>query len=171
PDTHQVGHFDRCDTVIEPLISEQWFLKMTDLSRAAIEATEQGRVKWHSGRWTRVFLDWQRNLRDWCVSRQLWLGHRIPVYTCVNGHVTLAADGRRMSKSLGTGIDPREIIARYGADALRAWSSQVAMSSQDVRFDESRIEGYRRFANKLWNATRLVTTSIGDEPPANPEPD
>ena len=263
PYTHQVGHCDRCDAVIEPLISEQWFLDMSELTRHAIEAQEQGRLRWHHERWERIFLDWQRNLRDWCVSRQLWLGHRIPVYTCANKHVTvsvdrpaacpecgdetleqdpdvldtwfssalwpfatlgwpddtedlrafyptdinctareiiflwvsrmvmaglefmgdvpfrdelihctiLAADGRRMSKSLGTGVDPREIIGRYGADALRAWSSQVAMSSQDVRFDESRIEGYRRFSNKLWNATRLVAGSIGDEAPAHPDPD
>src|SRR5579872_1491983 len=261
--THQVGHCDRCDAVIEPLISEQWFLNMSELSRNAIQAQEQGRIGWHDDRWERVFLDWQRNLRDWCVSRQLWLGHRIPVYTCANGHVTAsveppgacpqcgsaeleqdpdvldtwfssalcpfatlgwpddtedlrafyptalnctardiiwlwvsrmimsglefmgdvpfqdvlihctvhAAQGGRMSKSLGTGMDPRQIIDRYGADALRAWSTQVAMSSQDVRFDESRIEGYRRFANKLWNATRLVTSAVGDEAPANPEPD
>jgi valyl-tRNA synthetase len=263
PYTHQVGHCDRCDAVIEPLISEQWFLNMTELTRHAIEAQEQGRLHWHHERWERIFLDWQRNLRDWCVSRQLWLGHRIPVYKCAQRHVTvsverpdacaqcgdrrleqdpdvldtwfssalwpfatlgwpddtedlrafyptdinctareiiflwvsrmvmsglefmgdvpfrdelihctiLAADGRRMSKSLGTGVDPREIIDRYGADALRAWSSQVAMSSQDVRFDESRIEGYRRFANKLWNATRLLTSALGDELPPNPEPE
>ena len=263
PYTHQVGHCDRCDTVIEPLISEQWFLSMTEMARKAIEAQEQGKVRWHPERWERVYLEWMRNLRDWCVSRQLWLGHRIPVYTCANGHVTaqvdmpdacaecgsseltqdpdvldtwfssalwpfatlgwpddtedlrtfyptdlnstdrgiiflwvsrmimtglefmgevpfsdvnihctiLAPDGRRMSKSLGTGVDPREMIDRYGADALRAWCAQVAMSSQDVRFDESRIEGYRRFANKLWNATRLVTSSLGDGQPGQPDPD
>ncbi len=75
--------------------------------------------------------------------------------------VVQAADGRRMSKSLGTGVDPRELMSKYGADALRAWATSVAMSSQDVRFDESRVEGYRRFANKLWNATRLVLSSPG----------
>jgi valyl-tRNA synthetase len=78
-----------------------------------------------------------------------------------------AADGRRMSKSLGTGVDPRELITKYGTDALRAWAASVAMSSQDVRFDETRIEGYRRFCNKLWNATRLVLSSPGLAP-ANP---
>src|SRR5439155_19318347 len=72
-----------------------------------------------------------------------------------------AADGRRMSKSLGTGVDPRDLIGTYGTDALRAWAASVAMSSQDVRFDESRVEGYRRFCNKLWNATRLVLSSPG----------
>jgi valyl-tRNA synthetase len=81
--------------------------------------------------------------------------------------VVQASDGRRMSKSLGTGVDPRELMTRYGTDALRAWAASVAMSSQDVRFDESRVEGYRRFCNKLWNATRLVLSSPGT-PPAQP---
>src|SRR5437016_12147467 len=86
--------------------------------------------------------------------------------------VVQAADGRRMSKSLGTGVDPRELMSKYGADALRAWATSVAMSSQDVRFDESRVEGYRRFCNKLWNATRLVLRDIGEEQVADiPEPD
>ena len=83
-----------------------------------------------------------------------------------------ATDGRRMSKSLGTGVDPRGIVEKYGADALRAWTASVAMSSQDVRYDESRIEGYRRFCNKLWNATRLVLGNLGDKevgPPPEPE--
>src|SRR4029077_513743 len=79
-----------------------------------------------------------------------------------------ATDGRRMSKSLGTGVDPRELIERYGTDAVRAWAASVAMSSQDVRFDESRIEGYRRFSNKLWNATRLVLKSPGTVPAEAP---
>src|SRR5207248_1818461 len=84
-------------------------------------------------------------------------------------HATIqAADGRRMSKSLGTGVDPRETIHRFGADALRAWAAQVAMSSQDVRFDETRIEGFKRLCNKLWNATRLVLSSIANEPPLGP---
>jgi len=82
--------------------------------------------------------------------------------------VVQAADGRRMSKSLGTGVDPRELMSKYGADALRAWATSVAMSSQDVRFDESRVEGYRRFSNKLWNATRLVLSSPGTPPASRP---
>src|SRR5260370_6261531 len=83
-----------------------------------------------------------------------------------------AADGRRMSKSLGTGVDPRNLIDKYGTDALRAWAASVAMSSQDVRFDEARVEGYKRFCNKLWNATRLVLGNLGDRPPPTmPEPD
>jgi valyl-tRNA synthetase len=260
PYTHEVGHCDRSGTVLEPLVSEQWFLDMKELARMCIEASAQGKVRWHPERYERTYLDWLRGIRDWCVSRQLWLGHRIPVYYCGNGHqfasvdppgncpecgladpreetdvldtwfssalwpfATLgwpddtedlrafyptnlnstdrgiinlwvtrmiysglffmgeapfsdviihatiqAADGRRMSKSLGTGVDPRETIATYGADALRAWASLVAMSSQDVRFDESRIEGYRRFSNKLWNATRLVLSSIANEAPKGP---
>jgi valyl-tRNA synthetase len=253
PYTHQVGHCDRCHAVIEPLISEQWWLRMEELRDAAVQASEADRVQWHPERYERTYLDWLRGLRDWNIGRQLWLGHRVPVYYCANKHtivsvdpplecpecgnteltqdpdvldtwfssalwpfatlgwpedtedlkafyptdinctareiinlwvsrmimtglnfmddvpfrdvvihcVVQAADGRRMSKSLGTGVDPRELMSKYGADALRAWATSVAMSSQDVRFDESRVEGYRRFSNKLWNATRLVLSSPG----------
>ena len=253
PYTHEVGHCDRCKSVIEPLISEQWWLRMEEMRDKALAASEAGRVSWHPERYERTYLDWLRGLRDWNIGRQLWLGHRVPVYHCPNGHVTVsveppktcaecgsgeltqdtdvldtwfssalwpfatlgwpdetddlkafypnnlnvtareiinlwvsrmimtglefmgdvpfadvaitcqvqAPDGRRMSKSLGTGVDPRKLIADYGTDALRAWAASVAMSSQDVRFDESRVEGYRRFCNKLWNATRLVLASPG----------
>jgi valyl-tRNA synthetase len=263
PYVHQVGHCDRCGTVIEPLISEQWFLKMGPMAEAAIAASDRGEVRWHPERYERTYLDWLRGIRDWNVSRQLWLGHRIPVYTCGNDHrfasveepaacpecgsaeltqdpdvldtwfssalwpfatlgwpddtdalrafyptslmttareiinlwvsrmimtglefmgrvpfadvavhcVVQTADGQRMSKSKGNVIDPRVIIGKYGADALRAWAASVAMSSQDVRFDESRIEGFKRFANKLWNATRLVLNGLGEDPVAVPAPD
>jgi len=263
PYEHEVGHCDRCGTVIEPLISEQWFLKMGPMAEAAIAASERGEVRWHPERYERTYLDWLRGIRDWNVSRQLWLGHRIPVYTCDNAHrfasvaepaacpecgsarleqdpdvldtwfssalwpfamlgwpddtedlrafyptilnstareiinlwvsrmimtgiefmgrvpfsdvaihcVVQTADGQRMSKSKGNVIDPRVIIRRYGADALRAWAASVAMSSQDVRFDETRIEGFKRFANKLWNATRLVLNGLGEDPVGVPAPD
>ena len=264
PYTHEVGHCDRCDAVIEPLISEQWWLRMDKMRDKAVAASEAGKVRWHPERYERMYLDWMRGLRDWNISRQLWLGHRIPVFTCENGHVTAsidppvecpecgssaikqdpdvldtwfssalwpfatlgwpeetedlrtfypndmnctareiiflwvsrmimtglefmgdvpfsdvaihcqvqAADGRRMSKSLGTGIDPRELVSKYGADALRAWGASVAMSSQDVRYDESRIEGYRRLCNKLWNGIKPVLKSVGDGPtPILPDPD
>jgi valyl-tRNA synthetase len=263
PYTHQVGHCDRCGAVIEPLISEQWFLSMKELAPPAIACVEDGRVRFHPGRFARTYLDWMYGLRDWCVSRQLWLGHRIPVYTCANGHVFASVeepqactvcrsleltqdpdvldtwfssalwpfatlgwpdatddlrtfyptnldctareiinlwvarmifsgfefmgelpcrdvaitcvvqsrDGQRMSKSKGNVVDPRQLMRSHGADALRAWASSVAMSSQDTRFDESRIEGYRRFSNKLWNATRLVLSSAAeDASPRVPEP-
>ncbi|HLQ61020.1 MAG TPA: valine--tRNA ligase, partial [Candidatus Acidoferrales bacterium] len=264
PYAHMVGHCDRCGTVIEPLISEQWWLRMGEMARAAEAASRSGKVRWHPERYERTYLDWLHGLRDWCVSRQLWLGHRIPVYTCAKGHVTaavdppsacpgcgetqliqdpdvldtwfssalwpyatlgwpeatedlrafyptslnctargiinlwvsrmimtgleftggvpftdvaihctiLSRDGRVMSKSRPeTVVDPRQMIRRYGADALRAWCALVAMSSQDVRFDESRIEGFRRFSNKLWNATRLVLSGLGTETPPPPAPD
>ena len=264
PYTHDVGHCDRCDTVIEPLISDQWWLRMDKMRDKALAASEAGKVRWHPERYERTYLDWLHGLHDWNIGRQLWLGHRVPVYYCANGHRTVAverptecaecgngqltqdtdvldtwfssalwpfatlgwpdqtedlrafypndmnstareiinlwvsrmimtglefmgdvpffdvaihcqvqaADGRRMSKSLGTGVDPRRLISRYGADAVRAWAASVAMSSQDVRFDESRVEGYKRFCNKLWNATRLVLRDLGEGPlPTMPEPD
>ena len=255
PYSHEVGHCDRCHTIIEPLISEQWWLRMEEMRDNAVAASAAGKVKWHPERYERTYLDWMRGLHDWNIGRQLWLGHRVPVYHCPNGHVTVAvdrpeqcsecdsseleqdpdvldtwfssalwpyatlgwpddtedleafyptdinctareiinlwvsrmimtglefmdevpfadvvihavvqaADGRRMSKSLGTGVDPRDLLSKYGADALRAWATSVAMSTQDVRFDESRVEGYRRFANKLWNATRLILGSPGEQ--------
>ena len=262
PYTHEVGHCDRCDTVIEPLISEQWWLRMEVMRDKALEASAAGKVRWHPDRYERTYLDWLRGLRDWNIGRQLWLGHRVPVYYCDNGHQLVAverphectecgsttltqdpdvldtwfssalwpfatlgwpedtddleafypnnmnstareiinlwvsrmimtglefmgevpfadvaihcqvqaADGRRMSKSLGTGVDPRGLITKYGTDAVRAWAASVAMSSQDVRFDESRVEGYKRFCNKLWNATRLVLNGAGDAPAAPTQP-
>jgi valyl-tRNA synthetase len=110
------------------------------------------------------------------VSRMLMTGlefmGEVPFQDVAIHCVVQATDGRRMSKSLGTGIDPRELISKYGADSLRAWSAAVAMSSQDVRYDESRIEGYRRFCNKLWNAAKPILMSIGDgEVPHVPEQD
>jgi valyl-tRNA synthetase len=264
PYTHEVGHCDRCDAVIEPLISDQWWLRMDKMRDKARAASAEGKVRWHPERYERTYLDWLHGLRDWNIGRQLWLGHRVPVYYCANGHRTVsverptecaecansqitqdtdvldtwfssalwpfatlgwpdqtedlrafypndmnstareiinlwvsrmimtglefmgevpfsdvaihcqvqATDGRRMSKSLGTGVDPRRLISKYGADAVRAWAASVAMSSQDVRFDESRVEGYRRFCNKLWNATRKVLGSVGEKAvPPVPAPD
>ena len=264
PYVHDVGHCDRCDAVIEPLVSEQWWLRMDKMRNRATAASAAGKVRWHPERYERMYLDWMGGLRDWNISRQLWLGHRVPVYACASGHViasveppvgciecgsseltqdtdvldtwfssalwpfaTLgwpeetedlrtfyptdmnctsrdiiflwvsrmimtglefmgevpfsdiaihcqvqAEDGSRMSKSVGNVIDPRIVIAKYGADALRGWSAAVAMSSQDVRYDESRVEGYRRFCNKLWNATRLVLGNLaGDVALAPPDPD
>ena len=247
---HSVASCDRCGTFIEPLISEQWFMDMDELRKPATEVVRDGRVKFTPERWGRVYIDWMENLRPWCISRQLWWGHQLPVWYCeaegcgeviveeeapqacpacggqalrrdtdvldtwfssalwpfatwgwpdetpdlayfyptnvlstareiiflwvarmvmmglefvgeipftdVYIHsVIQAADGRRMSKSLGTGIDPLEMIDKYGADATR-FGLLMMSSTQDVRFSEEKIAMGRSFANKLWNASRLV---------------
>jgi valyl-tRNA synthetase len=254
---HAVGTCYRCGTTIEPLLSLQWFMDMKRLAAPAIAAVEEGRVRFWPARWGEVYLDWMRSIRPWCVSRQLWWGHRIPAYFCEEcDHITvaetapagcencggpvrqeedvldtwfssqlwpfatlgwpeqtdrlrafyptdvlstardiiylwvarmimmglefmgdvpfrdviihptvLAADGRRMSKSLGTGVDPLELIADYGADATRFGLAYMS-SVQDVRFSPERIEMGRNFANKIWNASRLVLQ--GAHPQAEP---
>ncbi|MHB1526015.1 MAG: valine--tRNA ligase [Candidatus Dormibacteria bacterium] len=248
PIVHQVGHCDRCGTVLEPLVTPQWWVKVTELAQPAGQVVEHGEITIHPGQYRDQYLAWIGGLRDWCISRQLWLGHRIPVSTCGNGHVfawveepgtcpmcgagdlthdpdvldtwfssalwpfailgwpeqtpdlarfyptsvlstgrdilrlwvarmvmmglrftgeipfadvilhatILGADGARMSKSRGNVVDPLEMVDRYGADALRAWGASVAMGIQDARFDESRIDGFAKFANKLWNMVRLL---------------
>ncbi|HXN04358.1 MAG TPA: valine--tRNA ligase [Candidatus Acidoferrum sp.] len=248
PYRHSVGHCDRCGAVIEPLVSAQWWVKMKPLAGPAIAVAETDVLRFHPERWREQYLRWMHNIRDWNISRQLWLGHRIPVWTCANGHAiaylkdpteceqcgdrhltqdpdvldtwfssslwpfvtlgwpndtgdlrrfyptqvldtardilylwvarmvfmslhflnvvpfsdvlihgtVLAPDGRRMSKSLGTGLDPLDLIERFGADATRAWAAYFGTGGQDIRFSEEKIESYQRFANKLWNATRLL---------------
>ncbi len=244
---HSVATCDRCGTPIEPLISEQWFMGMDELRRPATEVVRDGRVRFTPERWARVYVDWMDNLRPWCISRQLWWGHQLPVWYCPHGHLTVAEsepqacaqcgateltretdvldtwfssalwpfatfgwpdqtedlayfyptdvlstardiiflwvarmimmglefmgdvpfndvyihsviqapDGRRMSKSLGTGIDPLEMIDEHGADATR-FGLLLMSSAQDVRFSEEKIAMGRSFANKLWNAARFV---------------
>ena len=259
---HAVSICYRCGTTIEPLLSLQWFMSMERLAPPAIAAVEDGRVRFVPDRWGDVYLDWMRGIRPWCISRQLWWGHRIPAYFCercdhlmvaasppaacekcggalrqeddvldtwfssalwpfatlgwpeqtprlaafypttvlstardiiylwvarmimmglefmgdvpfkdVIIHPTImAADGRRMSKSLGTGVDPLELIDEYGADATRF--GLVYMSSvQDVRFSNERIEMGRNFANKIWNASRFVLQGVpeGARAAADPE--
>jgi len=246
--SHSVATCHRCHTHIEPLISLQWFMRMDELKRPAMQAVRDGRVRFVPERWNRVYLDWMEDLRPWCISRQLWWGHQLPVWYCdacdemlveeseprecprcgesglrretdvldtwyssalwpfatwgwpddvpdvgyfyptnllstardiiflwvarmvmmglefagdvpfadVYIHsVIQAPDGRRMSKSLGTGIDPLEMIDKYGADATR-FALLLMSSSQDVRFSEEKIAMGRNFANKLWNAARQV---------------
>jgi valyl-tRNA synthetase len=244
---HSVATCDRCGTPIEPLISEQWFMDMDALKKPATDVVREGKVKFTPERWGRVYVDWMDNLRPWCISRQLWWGHQLPVWYCPDGHITVAEtephacaecgsteltretdvldtwfssalwpfatfgwpdqtedlayfyptnvlstardiiflwvarmvmmgiefmddvpfddvyihsviqapDGRRMSKSLGTGIDPLQLIDEHGADATR-FGLLLMSSTQDVRFSEEKIAMGRGFANKLWNAARFV---------------
>jgi valyl-tRNA synthetase len=259
PYVHEVPYSHRSGERIEPLVSLQWFMAMDKLARPAIDAVASGRVRIHPDNHRRVYLDWMDNIRPWCISRQLWWGHRLPVYYCERcGHTHVSArspreceacggpvrqdedvldtwfssalwpfatlgwphatpqlrafyptdvlltardilflwvarmimmgieftgdvpfddvyvhsiiqapDGRRMSKSLGTGIDPLEEIERHGADAVRF--GLLAMSStQDVRYSPEKIEQGQRLANKLWNASRLVLLNVG--PDVEPEP-
>jgi valyl-tRNA synthetase len=245
---------DRCKTVLEPLLSEQWFVKQRELAQPAIDAVEQGCIRFFPERYAKVYLDWLRNIRDWCISRQLWWGHRIPVWwtddgRCAAGrtaedaarrlgvpveavrqeedvldtwfssalwpHATLGwprqtedlafwyptsllstaqeiiylwvarmvmtgmdfmgevpfrdvyihatvldANGERMSKSKGNGVDPLEMIERYGADALRLSLLQQAGKNQDIRFAEERVKIAGTFNNKLWNAARFVLGTL-----------
>jgi valyl-tRNA synthetase len=252
PYRHSVGYCERSEDRIEPLISLQWWCDMKDLARPAIEAVREGRVRYKPERYTRIYLDWMENIRPWCISRQLWWGHQIPVWYCPDGHLTVAEtepdacvdcdsreltrdedvldtwfssalwpfatlgwpeetreleawypndvsstdrgiiflwearmimaglelmgeipfhtvnihstinapDGRRMSKSLGTGIDPLETVNQYGADATRYGLLKMA-STQDVRFSVGPIEEGRRLANKLWNVARLLLSHAG----------
>src|SRR5438067_415181 len=260
PYRHSVGHCDRCGAVIEPIVSAQWWVRMKPLVAPAIAVAESDDLRFHPERWREQYLRWMRNIRDWNISRQLWLGHRIPVWTCANGHAVaylknpqqceqcgdrhltqdpdvldtwfssslwpfvtlgwptdtnelrrfyptqvldtardilylwvarmvfmslhflhvvpfsdvlihgtvLAPDGRRMSKSLGTGVDPLDMIERYGADATRAWTAYFGTSGQDIRFSEEKIKSYQLFANKLWNATRLLVTKLPERPAVMP---
>jgi valyl-tRNA synthetase len=253
PYVHSVPFSHRSGERIEPLISLQWFCRMEELAAPAIEAVESDRVRISPGQWKRVYLDWMREIRPWCISRQLWWGHRIPVWYCDPCEETIVAeqapercgacggelrqeedvldtwfssaiwpfatlgwpddtpelrafyptsflttareilflwvarmimtglefagdvpfddvyvhsviqarDGRRMSKSLGTGIDPLEEIDVHGADALRF--GLLAMSStQDVRYSDAKVQQGRDLANKLWNASRLILLNTAD---------
>jgi valyl-tRNA synthetase len=247
PYVHEVGHCDRSGDRIEPLISLQWFMEMRPLAEPALEVVRSGRVRFHPKTQENTYFNWMEQFRPWCVSRQLWWGHQIPVWYCPNGHVTVettepsacaecgsaelerdpdvldtwfssalwpfatlgwpeeterlqrfypgdvlstareiinlwvsrmimmglefrgdipfedvivhsiiqAADGRRMSKSLGTGINPLDLVDRYGADATRYGLLKMS-STQDVRFSDGMIEEGAKLANKLWNASRFV---------------
>ncbi|MBF0499869.1 MAG: valine--tRNA ligase [Candidatus Riflebacteria bacterium] len=252
-----VGHCERCNTVIEPYLSDQWFVKMKPLAEKAIEAVKTGKLRFTPERWVGVYLHWMENIRDWCISRQLWWGHRIPAYTCgacsevmvakehpkackkcgATDRLTQDEDvldtwfsswlwpfstlgwpdetlslrkfyptdtlitgpdiiffwvarmvmagyafmgecpfhdvyftsivrdmkGRKMSKSLGNSPDPLEIIAKYGADALRFTVIYLAPVGQDIRFSADKVEMGRNFANKLWNASRFVLMNLGED--------
>ncbi len=253
PYIYSVGHCYRCHTIIEPYLSDQWFVKMKPLAQAAIKATEEGRVSFYPERWTKVYLNWLENVRDWCISRQIWWGHQIPAWHCkdcgqtnvsretptacsscegenltqdpdvldtwfssalwpfstlgwpettgelqayyptnvlVTGrdiiyfwvarmvmmglemlgrepfskvyiHGTILDEqGRRMSKSLGNGIDPLEMIDRYGTDAVRMSLLLLTSEGQDIKLSETKFEMGRNFTNKIWNAARFVIMNL-----------
>jgi valyl-tRNA synthetase len=253
--TVPVGHCYRCRTVVEPLLSKQWFVRAEVLAQEAIRAVEDGRTKIVPLQWEKTYFEWVRNIRPWCISRQIWWGHRIPVWYCedcdevivttdeptacpscsaknirqdsdvldtwfssalwpfstlgwpektkdlevyyptsclVTGfdilffwvarmmmmglycmgdvpftHVYIHAlvrdpEGRKMSKSLGNIIDPLVVIDEYGADAFRFTLAAFAAMGRDIKLSESRIEGYRFFINKLWNAARFVLMNLDD---------
>ncbi len=258
--THAVGECYRCGSVIEPLISPQWFVKMEPLAKPAIEAVKNGEIRFVPQRFEKIYLGWLENIRDWCISRQLWWGHRIPVWYCgdcgevicqkdepqacpkcgsarlsrdedvldtwfssglwpfetlgwpdkekmaalqkfyptsvlVTGRdiiffwvarmiftglhfmeekpfsdvfihgLVLDAQGRKMSKSLGNGIDPIEIIEQYGADPLRFMLITGNTPGNDFRFQMERLEASRNFCNKIWNASRFVLMNLDDYQP------
>ncbi len=251
-----VGECYRCHTVIEPMLSDQWFVAMEELAKPAIEAAKKGDLQHVPERFEKIYLHWLEEIRDWCISRQLWWGHRIPAYYCedcgeiavdydtpakcpkcggthfrqeedvldtwfssalwpfstlgwpektedleyfyptdvlVTGYdiiffwvvrmvfsgleamgevpfhhvyvhgLVRDAEGRKMSKSLGNGVDPLEVIDKYGADALRFMLTTGITPGNDMRFKEDRLESCRNFANKLWNASRFVIMNLQDE--------
>ncbi len=220
--THEVPHCYRCGRQVEQLISKQWFLKMSELIKPAIAAIEKDGVKITPTRWKKVYLDWMNNIRDWCISRQIWWGHKIPIegtddvldtwfssalwpfatlgwpketpdlkyfypttilstardinmlwvvrmifsgyefmdkkpFDTVYVHPTVFnIEGKRMSKSLGTGIDPLELIDKYGTDSVRFGLTYINTGTQDIKFDENAILAGKKFANKLWNIARFT---------------
>ena len=259
---HNVGTHDRCKTTVEPMIKPQWFVKMEEMAKPAIDALQSGRLKFVPESFGKTYMHWLEGIRDWCISRQLWWGHRIPAYYCEEcGEMVVSRDmpekcpkcgcnhlkqdedtldtwfssalwpfstlgwpnkteeldyfyptdvlvtgydiiffwvirmvfsaleqtgtepfhtvlihglvrdsqGRKMSKSLGNGIDPLEVIDKYGADALRLTLMTGNAPGNDMRFYWERVESSRNFANKVWNASRFIMMNLGDEQPIKPE--
>lgn len=254
--SHNVGTCYRCHSTIEPRLSKQWFVKMEPLAKPAIDVVKNGEVKFVPERFSKIYYHWMENIKDWCISRQLWWGHRIPAYYCQDcGEVIVSkedvkkcpkcggnhieqdpdtldtwfssalwpfstlgwpdktpeleyfyptntlvtgydiiffwvarmifsavehtgkvpfdtvlihglvrdAQGRKMSKSLGNGIDPLEVIDEYGADALRFTLATGNSPGNDMRFSDDKVKASRNFANKLWNAARFVLMYLGDD--------
>ena len=256
PYKHNVGSCYRCGSVIEPRVSKQWFVKMEPLAKPAVEAVRSGRTRFIPERFDKIYFNWMENIKDWCISRQLWWGHRIPAWYCTGcgemivsretpqtcpkcgshrleqdpdtldtwfssalwpfstlgwpddtpelryfyptdtlvtgydiiffwvarmifsglAHMDEApfktvlihglvrdAQGRKMSKSLGNGIDPLEIIDRYGADALRFTLATGNSPGNDMRFSDEKVNASRNFANKIWNASRFILMNLSDD--------
>ena len=261
PHSHAVGTHDRCGTTVEPMVKPQWFVRMTELAKPAIEAVRNGDLTFVPERYTKIYLNWLENIHDWCISRQLWWGHRIPAYYCDDcGEMVVAREmpetcpkcggkhlrqdpdtldtwfssalwpfstlgwpektpeldyfyptdvlvtgydiiffwvirmvfsgyeqtgkcpfhhvlihglvrdskGRKMSKSLGNGIDPLEVIDQYGADALRLTLITGNAPGNDMRFYYEQVEASRNFANKIWNASRFIMMNLPEEDIAEP---
>jgi valyl-tRNA synthetase len=252
PHVLPLGRCQRSATVLEPLLSDQWYVRIEPLARPAIEAVEQGRTRFIPEQWTNTYMAWMRNIHDWCISRQLWWGHQIPAWYCEDGHVTVAREtpsacatcgkaalrqdedvldtwfssalwpfstmgwpdptatlktfyptsvmetghdiiffwvarmmmmgihfmgevpfrtvylhpmvrdekGQKMSKTKGNVIDPLVITEQYGADALRFTLAALTAQGRDIKLAKERIEGYRAFANKLWNASRFALMNL-----------
>ncbi len=253
---NNVGHCERCSAVIEPMISNQWFVKMSELAKPAIKVVEEDKVHFMEEKYKKIYLHWMRNIKDWCISRQLWSGHRIPIFTCqdcgevmvkredptccskcgsknilqdvdtldtwfssalwplttlgfpndtpelhyfyptdvmvtgkeiiqlwvarmifsgleyvgdipfknvvING-IVKDANGKKMSKSLGNGVDPIEIIQKYGVDTLRFSLFNGVSIDADSRFNEKKVELNRNFINKIWNASLFVLNAVKDK--------
>ena len=264
PYEHQVGHCYRCKTVIEPSLSQQWFVKIKPLAEKAMAAVREGKTRIIPETWEKTYFDWMENIRDWCISRQIWWGHRIPAWYCDDcGHITVEreavtacaacgstrihqetdvldtwfssalwpfstlgwpdstkelqvyyptsvlitgfdilffwvarmmmmglhfmedvpfrdvyihalvrdAHGKKMSKSKGNVIDPLVMMDKFGTDAFRFTLAAFAAQGRDILMSEDRIEGYRNFANKIWNAARFILQSnpeMADEPVSEP---
>lgn len=257
---HSVGHCYRCHTVIEPLLSEQWFVKMKPLAEPALQAVKDGKVKLHPARWNKVFINWLENIHDWCISRQIWWGHRIPIYYCESCNEIVAsirsprickkcknqkfrqdpdvldtwfssqlwpfatlgwpketkelkyfyptdtlvtgpdiiffwvarmvmmglefmgevpfhsvyfngiirdAQGVKMSKSRGNGIDPLEMVQKYSADAVRFSLLMLSSEGQDINLAENDFELGRNFSNKVWNSFRFLWMNLDETALAN----
>ncbi|GAB1400120.1 valine--tRNA ligase [Aminivibrio sp.] len=254
---HSVGQCYRCRTVVEPYLSEQWFVRAKPLAERGVEAVEQGSISWTPEQWKKVYYTWMENIRDWCISRQLWWGHRIPAWTCGEcGHITVSErdpdvceacgsakilqdedvldtwfssalwpfstlgwpddtedlryfyptsvmvtgfdiiffwvarmimmglefmdevpfhdvyihalirdeKGQKMSKSSGNVIDPLDMIDRYGADALRMTLAALTVQGRDILLSTGKIETYRLFMNKIWNASRFALMNLEGAP-------
>ncbi|WP_353894266.1 valine--tRNA ligase [Proteinivorax hydrogeniformans] len=251
---HSVGHCERCETIVEPYLSDQWFVKMKPLAEPAIEKVKDGKTQFVPERFTKIYLNWVENVRDWCISRQLWWGHRIPAWYCECGEVIVAkeeptqcskcnktqlkqdedvldtwfssalwpfstmgwpeqtddlnryfptstlvtgydiiyfwvarmiftsiefmdetpfedvyihglirdAEGRKMSKSLGNGVDPLEVIEKHGTDTLRFALITGIAPGNDTRFSQEKLDGSGNFANKIWNAAKFVLMNLED---------
>ncbi|TGK50584.1 valine--tRNA ligase [Leptospira kanakyensis] len=259
---HSVGHNQRGGAVIEPLLSTQWFVKIESLAKPAIEVVKSGKVQFQPKMWEKTYFEWMENIRDWCISRQLWWGHRIPAYYAPNGEMVVAEsveeavslfskkgisvtketikqdedvldtwfssglwpftvfgwpenstelkqyyptsvlvtgfdiiffwvarmimnglkfmgdvpfqkvlihglvrdkDGKKFSKSLGNVVDPLDMMTKYGTDSFRFFLAAVLPEGKDILFDESRLDGYRSFCNKIWNSSRFIFMNLPEE--------